>query len=63
MVFTVSESFMPTAKLQEEMQQIIKRQLNPLFKIDEVILMDKLPRTATNKVMRQQLRDSLTNCP
>lgn len=39
------------------MQDAIKRNLNPLFKVHDVILVDKLPRTASNKVMRRVLRD------
>ncbi len=39
------------------MQEAIKRELNPLFRIHDVILLDALPRTASNKVMRRTLRD------
>jgi acetyl-CoA synthetase len=42
--------------LKIDMQQRIKTHLNPLFKIHEVILIDALPRTASNKVMRRVLR-------
>ena len=38
------------------MQSAIKRDLNPLFKIHELILIGSLPRTASNKVMRRELR-------
>jgi len=38
------------------MQQAIKQHLNPLFHIDDVVLADSLPRTASNKVMRKALR-------
>lgn len=38
------------------MQGAIKRNLNPLFKIHEVICVPSLPRTASNKVMRRELR-------
>ena len=30
--------------------------LNPLFKIHDVVLMQELPKTATNKIMRRVLR-------
>jgi len=33
--------------------------LNPLFKLERVLLRDSLPRTASNKVMRRLLRDEL----
>jgi acetyl-CoA synthetase len=40
----------------EELQGLIKKQLNPLFKIQEIWLVPSLPRTASNKVMRRVLR-------
>jgi acetyl-CoA synthetase len=40
----------------KEFQQVIREELNPLFKISEVCLVDQLPRTASNKVMRRKLR-------
>ncbi len=40
----------------ERFQRIIKDQLNPLFKIYDVVLMESLPRTASNKIMRRILR-------
>ena len=43
--------------LASAMQNAIKRELNPLFKIHEVIRIAALPRTASNKVMRRVLRD------
>lgn len=44
-------------QLHQEMQQIIRTQLNPLFKIHAVREIEQLPRTASNKVMRRKLRD------
>ena len=40
------------------MRSIIKSQLNPLFSIHEVVVLDQLPRTASNKIMRRKLRES-----
>ncbi len=40
----------------EEMQYRIRTELNPLFRIHEVVLVDVLPRTASAKVMRRELR-------
>jgi len=40
------------------MQKEIKEHLNPLFKIEAVIIVDSLPRTASNKIMRRVLRKS-----
>lgn len=42
--------------LQEEMQKRIAKHLNPLFRIKDIVLIDALPRTASNKVMRRTLR-------
>ena len=42
--------------LKREMQQAIKEHLNPLFHIDDVVIAENLPRTASNKVMRKELR-------
>jgi acetyl-CoA synthetase len=44
------------AALLTAMQDAIKRELNPLFKIHEVRPVDSLPRTASHKVMRRELR-------
>jgi acetyl-CoA synthetase len=43
---------------QAEMQAAIRSRLNPLFKVDEVVAIDELPRTASAKVMRRVLRES-----
>ena len=42
--------------LRGEMQQAIRSQLNPLFKIGRVLEISELPRTASAKVMRKDLR-------
>ncbi len=42
--------------LQADMQKAIKAKLNPLFKISDLVIVDALPRTASNKVMRRELR-------
>ena len=42
--------------LQGPMQRAIRADLNPLFKIHDVVSVDALPRTASNKVMRRKLR-------
>lgn len=43
-----------------EVQNQIKNKLNPLFKVFDLIKIDKLPRTASNKVMRKLLKQSYT---
>ena len=42
-----------------EMQAAIRSTLNPLFRVDRVIAIDELPRTASAKVMRRELRSRL----
>lgn len=43
-------------ELQAAMQHCIRQQLNPLFKIHDLCLIEALPRTASNKVRRRDLR-------
>lgn len=43
--------------LQQVKKQVIKM-LNPLFKVSELVKINTLPRTASNKVMRRKLRDN-----
>jgi acetyl-CoA synthetase len=45
------------------MQSAIKSDLNPLFKIHDVVVIDALPRTASNKVMRRELRARYMSAP
>ncbi len=42
--------------LKTEFQELISRELSPLFKIAEIVWMDSLPRTASNKLMRRELK-------
>jgi len=44
-------------ELLESLQQAIRRDLNPLFKIQDLVCLDVLPRTASNKLLRRTLRD------
>ncbi|WP_201288814.1 AMP-binding protein [Polaribacter septentrionalilitoris] len=39
-------------------QKIVKSELNPLFKVTDLLKIDVLPRTASNKIMRRTLRDN-----
>ena len=54
-VFVVGDA--DVGALQTEMQQRLRAELNPLFKVSRVELIDELPRTASAKVMRRSLRD------
>lgn len=40
----------------QEMQKRINTQINPLFKIHDVVFIKELPKTASNKIMRRVLR-------
>lgn len=44
-------------RIQPLLQARIKDRLNPLFRIHDVVVVRQLPRTASNKVMRRELRD------
>jgi acetyl-CoA synthetase len=48
--------FEPKERLQLA-KKIIKEQLNPLFKVNDLVKIDILPRTASGKVMRRKLRN------
>ena len=43
-------------QLKTMLQQAIKTTLNPLFKIADLIILEALPKTASNKIMRKELR-------
>lgn len=43
--------------LKNTMQEIINKQLNPFFKIYDLISISKLPRTDSNKIQRKKLRE------
>lgn len=45
------------AELLQALQNAIRTDLNPLFRIHDLVLLDALPRTASNKVLRRTLRD------
>lgn len=53
----------PIANLRQTLQRALSERLNPMFKIAEVRLIDALPRTASNKVMRQELRADCSSQP
>jgi len=39
------------------LQEAIRSGLNPLFRVHDVVVIESLPRTASQKVMRRKLRD------
>lgn len=56
-LFAVVVGEADTHELKQKLQALIRKELNPLFKIHDVILTEALPRTASNKVMRRKLRE------
>jgi len=46
-----------TSKLQQA-RSILRNRLNPLFKVQDLVEVEQLPRTASGKVMRRELRKS-----
>jgi len=40
----------------QQMQSALDSELSPLFKIHDVLVLDHLPRTASNKILRRELR-------
>jgi len=48
------------SQLRSEWQKMITKELNPLFRIKEVVKRQDLPRTASNKLMRRLLRKEYT---
>ena len=55
-VYAVADADADAAELKARLQQRIRAELNPLFKIADLRMVDALPRTASNKVMRRALR-------
>jgi len=44
------------SELRQQLQQVVKTGLNPQFRVHDVQIVAALPRTASNKVMRRELR-------
>ncbi len=55
-LYVVLKKELPVENIKKEAQQLIRNKLNPLFKVSAVVSIIKLPRTASNKVMRRKLR-------
>ena len=56
-IYTVLLPGADTDSLHTSLQSAIREHLNPLFRIHDVVVVDALPRTASNKIMRRILRD------
>ena len=55
-VFAVLSEGADVEDLQSELGSKLASELNPLFKIQKLVIVDALPRTASNKLMRRELR-------
>jgi acetyl-CoA synthetase len=55
-VFAVLADARDRNELHTELARRVAERLNPLFKIHDVVITDSLPRTASNKLMRRELR-------
>jgi acetyl-CoA synthetase len=55
-LFVVAAGADDREKLTSELGAAVARRLNPLFKVHDVVLVDGLPRTASQKLMRRELR-------
>jgi acetyl-CoA synthetase len=56
-VYVVTETEIDQQQLAKELNTVVAQEINPLFKIHELIPVDALPRTASNKLMRRSLRE------
>jgi len=55
-VFAVLKETTNPANIKRELGSMLSRELNPLFKIHDLVVVEALPRTASNKLMRRELR-------
>ncbi len=55
-IFAATEKILNKNHIMKIMQERINHHLNPLFKIEDVVFVAELPKTASNKIMRRMLR-------
>ncbi len=55
-IFASTKTDLDKNAIKKIMQEKINMHLNPLFKIHDVVFVDELPKTASNKIMRRVLR-------
>lgn len=56
-VYAITHDKLTANQLKTQFQSEIRNKLNPLFKVHDVLLLNTLPRTASNKIMRRVLRE------
>lgn len=58
-VFAVplAHAIVDTEQVKAQMTEAVRQRLSPLFRVSDVVLVESLPRTASQKVMRRLLRD------
>ena len=55
-IFAATRASLDKKKIMSDMQKRINQELNPLFKISDIVFVNDLPKTASNKIMRRTLR-------
>ena len=55
-LFVVPQGARDAEELKGEIDRAVARRLNPLFRVHDVVLVDALPRTASQKLVRRELR-------
>ncbi|OAI49457.1 hypothetical protein AYO45_02515 [Gammaproteobacteria bacterium SCGC AG-212-F23] len=55
-IFAVTQENLDKNAVKLQMQKKINQLLNPLFKIYDVVFVKELPKTASNKIMRKELK-------
>lgn len=60
---SAAEAAATLKQLQTAAQAAVREHLNPLFKVEKLLLVPAMPRTASNKVMRRVLRDEVMQQP
>ncbi|MGH9749555.1 MAG: AMP-binding protein [Candidatus Polarisedimenticolia bacterium] len=55
-IFAVPKGAADRAALLKAIRVLLAKELNPLFRVHDLVLIDALPRTASNKLMRRALR-------
>jgi acetyl-CoA synthetase len=62
-VFATLRAPVETAALGAELKALLATRLNPLFRLHDLVVVDHLPRTASGKLMRRELRDRHGGAP